>query len=65
MTGIYKHCVPMSLDRQEIVEVHDDHVVVVEYLKPDPQGPYLVMSNYDEPTWAARKYSRPNTGERP
>jgi hypothetical protein len=56
---IYKHSVSMSVDRREIVEVHDDYVVVVEYLKPDPNGPYWVMSDYDEPTWAARKFEEP------
>jgi hypothetical protein len=62
VTGIYKHCVSMSLDHSEVVEVHDDYVVIVDYLKPDPQGPYLVMSDFGEPTWAARKYSSDNTG---
>lgn len=57
--GIYKHCVSMSVDRREVTEVHADHVVVVEYLKPDPKGPFLVMSDYDEPTWAARKTLEP------
>lgn len=51
MTGIYKYCVPMSTDRFEIVEENEDYVVVMEWLKPDPNGPYLVMSDYDEPTW--------------
>ncbi len=40
-------------------KVHDDHVVVVEYLKPDPKGPYWVMSDYAEPTWAERKFKEP------
>lgn len=59
---IYKHCVSMSIDRVEIVEEHEDHVVMIEYLKPDPNGPYLVMSDYDEPTWAARKFEKPTQG---
>lgn len=62
--GIYKHCVSMRLDRREIVEVHDDYVVVIEHLTPDPAGPYLVMSNYDEPTWAKRKVTEPRGDER-
>lgn len=62
MTGIYKHCVPMSLDRRQIVEEHEDHIVVMEWLKPDPNGVYLVMSDYDEPTWAARRYREPVNG---
>lgn len=58
-----KHCVSMSIERREIAEVHDDHVVVIEYLKPDPAGPFLVMSDYDEPTWAARKIVEPRGSE--
>lgn len=57
--GCYKHCVTMSVDRFEVVEEHDNYAVVMEWLKPDPNGPYLVMSDHDEPTWAARKYERP------
>jgi hypothetical protein len=57
--SIFKHCVPMSVDREEIVESHPDYVVIMEWLKPDPNGPYLVMSNHDEPTWAARRFERP------
>ena len=53
--GIYKHTVSMSVDRREIVEVHDDYVVVLEHLKPDPRGPFLVMSDYGEPEWATLK----------
>lgn len=58
---IYKHAVSMSVDRREIVENHDDYVVVVEHLKPDPKGPYLVMSDYAEPTWAKRKFKEPRS----
>jgi hypothetical protein len=58
---IYKHCVPMSVDRRVITEEHPDYVVVVEYLKPDPKGVYLVMSDYDEPTWAARRFEEPTS----
>jgi hypothetical protein len=59
--GVYKHCVPMSIDRVEVVEEHDDYVVMVEWLKPDPKGVYLVMSDYDEPTWAARRFEAPRS----
>jgi hypothetical protein len=59
VTGIYKHCVPMSLDHRQVIEVHADHVVVIEWLKPDPNGVYLVMSDHDEPKWAARRFEEP------
>lgn len=59
--GLYKHCVSMSVDRIEVVEEHDDYVVLKEWLKPDPAGLYLVMSDHAEPTWAARKFAKPRS----
>jgi len=56
---IYKHSVYMSVARREVVEVHDDHVVVIDHLTPDPAGPYIVLSDHAEPTWATRKYMEP------
>lgn len=61
MNPFPKHCVSMSVDRRDVIEDHDDYVVVVEWLKPDPKGPYLVMSDYDEPTWAARRFHEPKS----
>lgn len=55
----YKHSVFMSVARREVVEVHDDYIVVIDHLKPDPKGMYCVMSDHAEPAWATRKYMEP------
>jgi hypothetical protein len=39
---------------KEIVEVHDDHVIIREYLTPDPDGPIMIRQNEAgaDPEWA-------------
>jgi len=59
VTSVYKHCVSMKVAWREITEIHEDHVVVVEHLMPDPSGPYLVMSDGAEPAWAMRRSQEP------
>ncbi len=60
---MFKHCVSMSVVRREITEVHADHVLVTEYLLPDPNGPFLIMSDHSEAAWAVRKVNEPLTTE--
>ena len=49
----------MAVVRREITEVHADHVLVTEYLLPDPKGPFLIMSDQSEAAWAVRKVREP------
>jgi hypothetical protein len=52
----FKHAVFMSLARREIVSDNGHWVEVIDYLKPDPNGPYYVVSDRAEPTWAELHY---------
>lgn len=63
--SLYKHCVSMAVVRREITEVHPDHVIVTEYMVPDPEGPFLVMSGESPAQWAARKVKEPVTTDHP
>jgi hypothetical protein len=45
---------------RQVLATHEDHVVIMEYLKPDPNGPLMyLIDDGKEPQWCLRIVREP------